>query len=262
MKLVRELIQFDSRTGHERKIQDFIESYFLSYNLTVYKTKGNLLAKIDGKDSNRAFIFNAHVDTVSPGNLSLWHHDPFSGKVIGDKMYGLGASDEKAGVASVMLLAKHFSKTIPACDMWFMFVVNEEIDGSGTQNSLRYLISKQKIVSQYRDIAGILVEPTCLKEVEMGHKGNAFILLTVFGDSGHGSRPDKLKTNAVVVMSEIIQKFKKLNAISDKKYIDPVLGIPTIGIGTSIRAGDKSTPNKFPDTCELTLDIRTIPAMH
>ena len=47
-----------------------------------------------------------------------------------------------------------------------------------------------------------------------------------------------------------------------KEFVDPVLLEPSIGIGTSIKAGNETSPNKFADICTATLDVRTTPKLH
>ena len=257
INLIQKLIQIKSVSGSESEIQKFIFNYLVKLGLKPAWKQGNVWVKIKGKDGAKALIFNAHVDTVHPGEIKNWSNLPWSGTIKNNKIYGLGASDEKGGVAALLLLAGKLVKNQPEVDTWLMFVVNEEVDGSGTKKSLKFLPYKS-----YQKLAAVLVEPTGLESVEIGHKGNVFVKLTVRGDSGHGSEPEKIKVNAVLVMSQILLKLERLAAIWRQKYSDPVLGKPTMGIGTSIKAGNPQTPNKFSDECSATLDVRTIPEMH
>lgn len=258
MILLKKLVKIPSFSGKEEIIQKFIFSWLIENGLKPKWQKENVVLRILGIKGSKAIIFNAHVDTVGLGDQGLWENDPFAGKVVDGKLYGLGASDEKAGVASLMQLAEKLGKEKPFCDVWFTFVVKEELDGSGTKKFLDWFLSR----NSYDKLSAVLVEPTGLECVELGHKGNAFIKLTVYGDSGHGSQPERIKTNSVLLMAEILQKMVKLNEEWKQNYFDEVLGIPTIGVGTSIVAGDQSCPNKFAEKCEAILDVRTIPEMH
>ncbi|MDP4031100.1 MAG: M20/M25/M40 family metallo-hydrolase [Candidatus Beckwithbacteria bacterium] len=258
--LIQKLIQIKSISGSEPAIQKFIFNYLLKLGLKPAWQQGNLWVKIKGKNNTRALIFNAHVDTVTAGENKLWQFDPWAGMINKNKIIGLGASDEKAGVASLLLLAEKLVTNQPESDIWLMFVVNEEVDGSGTKKMIHWFMENNSL--KYKKLAAVLVEPTSLKSVEIGHKGNVFIKLTVKGDSGHGSEPEEIKVNAVLVMSRILLKLEQLAKIWSKKYPDPILGWPTIGIGTSIIAGEPNTPNKFSDSCQATLDVRTTPSLH
>ncbi|MCR4329176.1 MAG: M20/M25/M40 family metallo-hydrolase [Candidatus Roizmanbacteria bacterium] len=259
MNYIEKLIAIQSVSGSEQKIQEYIVNELKKFGIVPQKIGENVVAKITGKNNKKALLFNAHVDTVPEGNRKLWKADPFVPTVRGDKVYGLGASDEKGGVASLLLLAKTLVTSIPACDVWFHFVVYEELDGSGTRETMRWFMKQYG--NAYASMAGILVEPTGLEEIQIGHKGNIFLKLTSYGDSGHGSRPELVKNHAVFVMYEAFKKLKKL----EKKwsvYKDNILGSPSIALATSMHAGDEHAPNKFPDTCSSTVDIRTTPAMH
>ena len=258
--LLQKLIQISSLSGQEQKIQDFIKTWLGSTGLDVMVIKENLLVNIPGKNRDKALIFNAHVDTVAAGDPKLWNDHPISGKIIDDKIFGLGASDEKAGVAATMLLGKELSTSVPECDVWLTFVTKEELDGSGTKEVVSWFETNHR--RDYKNTAAILAEPNRLESIEIGHRGNLFIELVVNGDSGHASQPEKVERKAVLIMSEVLIKLQELSVLWGKKYSDPILGKPSIAVGTSIRAGDRTSPNKFADTCTATLDIRTTPTMH
>lgn len=260
MKLLKQLISIESVSGNESAIQEFIKAYLvtLGFNPTFYK--GNVMVKISGQDTHKALIFNAHVDTVAVGEISSWEYNPFKGIVKDDKVYGLGASDEKATIAVMLHLAEILVKQPPAVDVWLHFVVKEEVDGSGTKDCLEWFTKRER--RHYQEVAGVLGEPTDLASIEVAHRGNIFLTLTTFGDSGHASDPAKIKTHAAFEMFAFIKKVHALGKEWEKKYNDPILGKPTIGLLTSIIAGDKLSPNKFPDSCIATIDIRTTPALH
>ncbi len=159
-----------------------------------------------------------------------------------------------------MFLAKKLKDNKPKCDVWLTFVVSEETSGSGTKNFLTWF--KKNYIKQYKDIAGVLLEPTGLESIEVGHRGNIFIKLKTLGDSGHGSQPQKIQNHAVFIMIKVLEKIQKLEKSWKKKYKHEFLGEPSIGIATSIQAGSVESPNKFPDSCVTTLDIRTTPKLN
>lgn len=258
--LFEALIEIQSVSGSELKIQKFIEKHVLSYGLKPFWVNANIIVKIPGMCNNSAFIFNVHVDTVPTGDLSQWKYNPYKATKVGDKIYGLGTSDEKAAVAVLLMLAEKYAKEKPPCDIFLTFVVQEETDGSGTAQVMEWFVSKYK--NKYQSSAGILGEPTDLKTVEIGHKGNIFLKLTTHGDSGHGSRPEEIKQHAVFKMYEAAKILNALGMSWEKQYFDEVLGKPTVGLLTSIQAGDNKSPNKFGDSCTATFDIRTTPMLH
>jgi acetylornithine deacetylase/succinyl-diaminopimelate desuccinylase-like protein len=204
------------------------------------------------------------MDTVTPGEISNWNHPPFgegSGVIKNKKMYGLGASDEKAAVASLMMLAKKISKKDLETDVWLTFVNKEESDGSGTKSFIDWF-EKEGHLAKYNNLAAVLLEPTGLATLELGHRGNIFVKLTTNGDSGNGSKPKEIKTHSVLEMMKVLNVVEGLDDEWSKSYTHQILGAPSIGVATSIQAGNMETPNKFPSTCVATLDIRTTPELH
>ena len=139
--------------------------------------------------------------------------------------------------------------------MWFTFVCNEETDGSGTENFLGWF-NKTK----YKRVAAVIGEPTNLKSLEIGHRGNAFIKLTSCGITGHGANKYSEKELAVEKMLKAIKKLKKNFSIWEKKYVHKILGKPNLNI-TSLHSSEEFV-NKLPDKCWVTLDIRTTPDLH
>ena len=52
-----------------------------------------------------------HLDVVPLGTRA-WSKDPFAGEADGDKLYGRGSSDMKAGVAAMLIAARAFGKNL------------------------------------------------------------------------------------------------------------------------------------------------------
>jgi acetylornithine deacetylase/succinyl-diaminopimelate desuccinylase-like protein len=138
--------------------------------------------------------------------------------------------------------------------------VGEEVDGHGTNETVKFLSAKY--LKAYKSVSAIVCEPTGLDCIGLAHKGNLFLKITTVGESGHGSKPIKLGKHSVIKMYNIVTKLEKLGKSWKKRYKNQTLGSPTIGLVTSIKAGNETVPNKFPDKCDATFDIRTIPEMH
>lgn len=262
-KLLRQLIRIESISGQEERISQLVVNFLRNLGLKPIMIGGNLVCQISGSDQTRLMIFNAHLDTVTAGNLKDWKYKPFgseSGMIKDGKIYGLGASDEKASIATLLLLAKRLIIRKPPVDVWLTFVVGEEIDGRGTKQVFEYL-EKSGLLKKYRNVSGVICEPTGLKEIQIAHKGNVFIKLAVRGDAGHGSEPEKIKSQAIKSLMKAVGKIEKLGDKWSRIYYDKLLGKPTVSL-TSFQAGDVNCPNSFPSLAESTFDIRTVPQMH
>src|SRR5581483_7904751 len=96
----------------------------------------NVLAEV-GAGDGPTLLWNAHLDTVSPGNLAAWTSDPFGGEVRDGKLYGRGASDDKGGVAVMAAAAAAVARAGGVRGtLKLSFVVGEETGHVGTRAAL------------------------------------------------------------------------------------------------------------------------------
>lgn len=269
--LASDLINIKSYSGEEVVVREFTKGWLEKRGMTAFEQDGNLVVHLQGKDRSRSFIFNSHMDTVSEGDLP-WQFGPWTATQVGDKLIGLGASDMKSGMAASLLLAEKMARAgTPPVDMWFTYVVNEEVDGSGTENFAKWFRQSGHTKS-YQDMAAIFTEPTGLIEIEHGHRGNIFLKVETKGDSGHSSRPGELKTHSVREMVAFADRLQQEMAKWSEEYKSDIFTPPTNGEMTSIFAGVRvqaetgeivaASPNKFPSICTATFDIRTTPDFH
>lgn len=248
-ELLKKLVQIFSPSGGEEKLAQFILSFCKENSISAKIQNGNVVIFFAGKKKDTCVIFNAHMDTVENGSLE--------GKIMNGKLYGLGASDDKGAIATMLLLAKTLHN--PPCDIWFTFVCNEETDGSGSEKFLEYF-KKTKQFKMYKNISAIIGEPTNLSHIEIGHRGNAFVKIEAFGKTGHGAKEYLEEDLALEKILKTLEKVKKEFKKWKKKYKDDILGEPGINI-TDISTKDSSL-NKIPDYCSATLDIRTTSLLH
>lgn len=258
--LLQKLIQIPSPSGQEKELAQFILSYCKENNIPAKIQKGNVVIYLIGKNKDKCLIFNAHMDTVRIGSKANWKYPPTeknAGKIVDGKIYGLGASDDKSAIASMLLLASQIS--ISPCDIWFTFVCNEETDGSGTKEFLKWF-TKTKYFSGYKKIAAIVGEPTNLSTIEIGHRGNIFLKLETAGISGHGGKRYALSDSSVRKMLKALNLIQKEFKKWKKTYQDKILGEPSMNI-TSLHTIGNSI-NQMPKQCVATLDFRTTISLH
>jgi len=129
-------------------------------------------------------------------------------------------------------------------EIWFAGLMSEEAGQLGA----KALAEREKFDFV---LAG---EPTGLDVVHT-HKGSAWMTLRTRGVAVHASRPDAGK-NAIYRMCEAIACLREDVAPQLASLSDPVLGSPTMSVGT-IAGGSKI--NIVPDICEACVDLRTIP---
>jgi acetylornithine deacetylase/succinyl-diaminopimelate desuccinylase-like protein len=185
-----------------------------------------------------------HTDTVSVLGMSI---APFGGEVRDGKVWGRGASDTKGPMAAMLWALREMRERLPALghEICFAGLMSEEADQHGSK----------ALAAQERFDFVIAAEPTGLDVVHT-HKGSAFLTLRTRGRAGHASRPE-LGENAITRMLRVLAWIEGDLAREFAALRDPVLGPPTISIGT-IRGGSKT--NIIPDACEASVDMRFIPA--
>ncbi len=83
--------------------------------------------------SGKSLILNGHMDVVPVGPLDMWDSPPFEPRIEEGWMYGRGAADMKAGIASNLYALDALRKLgyAPAADVFFQTVVEEECTGNG-----------------------------------------------------------------------------------------------------------------------------------
>ena len=116
ISLTRDLLQLDTINppGNERdcarRVGRLLEDW--GYAVSYYEyadQRTSLIARLGGTDAKAPLCLTGHIDTV-PLGAAKWTRDPFSGETDGDKLYGRGSSDMKAGVAGILLAAKNLAE--------------------------------------------------------------------------------------------------------------------------------------------------------
>lgn len=97
-----------------------------------YRGRKNLVARLVGSGGGRSLLLSGHMDTV-PTHAAAWTASPWSPKVRGGRLHGLGAYDMKAGLAAqiVALCALHTDGARLRGDLIFESVIDEEWGGGG-----------------------------------------------------------------------------------------------------------------------------------
>jgi len=98
--------------------------------------------KSKNKPSNTLLFYN-HYDVQPVEPLELWNDPPFSGKIIGNKIFGRGASDDKGELITRIKAVQSYLQTygdVP-CNVKFVIEGEEE---NGSENIEHYLQKYKK----------------------------------------------------------------------------------------------------------------------
>jgi succinyl-diaminopimelate desuccinylase len=251
--LTRSLLQFDTVNppGRERDCAHMAGAMLQEWGFSVrffeyQEGRTSVVARAGGNDSKAPLCLTGHLDVV-PIGARAWSKDPFAGETDGDRLYGRGSSDMKAGVAAILLACRSFSK-ICSGTPGIVLVLTAAEEG-GCIGS--YHLAQTQLLG--RAGAMIVGEPTS-NYPYVGHKGSVKFHARFRGVSAHGSMPE-LGVNAIYKAARALGK---LEAFDFGVAAHAVMGKPTLNVGT-IEGGN--TVNAVPDAAAIGVDIRTVPGM-
>jgi acetylornithine deacetylase/succinyl-diaminopimelate desuccinylase-like protein len=113
-----DLTSIPSPTGQEKAIADFILAWFeksgiKSMRQEVEPDRPNAVGIVKGDGTGLSLGFNGHMDTSFTGTSAdlrmvagLEPESELKGRIVGDKVQGLGISNMKAGLAAFMIAGK------------------------------------------------------------------------------------------------------------------------------------------------------------
>ena len=239
-----DLLAIPSPSGKEGRVTERIadEMRRLGFDEVRIDGLGNIIGRVGS--GPRLVAFDAHVDTVLPGDRSQWSFDPFGSHVSEGKVWGRGAADQKGGLAAMVHAGLIVRELGLGRDFTLLFIGSvQEEDCEGM--AWKYLIEEEKIKPELV----VLTEPTSLG-IYRGHRGRMEIEVGIRGRSCHGSAPER-GDNAAYKAARLALEIEKLN---ERLAIDAFLGKGTVTV-TEIASGSPSQC-AVPDTSRLYLDRR------
>lgn len=190
-------------------------------------------------------VYDSHIDVVNTGDLDLWTSDPFTARIENGVMYGRGASDNKAAIATMVHgagLLRPLGVDTSRFTLWVVGTVQEEdCDGLALEYLLTHAIPNADLV--------VLGEATNL-QVYRGHRGRAEFAIHTKGHAAHASAPER-GLNAIYRMAPIMEQVEALN---ERLAPDDFLGKGTVVL-SKVECATPSL-NAVPDGCTIYLDRR------
>lgn len=238
-KILKELITINSIYPNEKKITNFLFSFFKKKGYDVYRQrfkKGRENIIVEKGTGKKVIVLYAHLDTVN--YASEWNTNPFKLTIKGDRAYGLGAWDMKGGAAiNILTFLNYHPWTFK---LRLIFCIDEENISQGG-----HAILKSKYMDDVKCI--ISTEPALhangIRGIVTGRPGRAVYKVRVSGFPKHVAFYEQ-KYDIHYVASLFIQSVEKLNTVvRGKKQMMFVRAVQS-------RAEGISTPS----LCELELD--------
>jgi acetylornithine deacetylase len=186
-----------------------------------------------------ALMLYGHLDTVGPGSMAA----ALEPRIDGDRLFGRGAYDQKAGLAAALGAAREAVRAGVRGRVVVVAVADEEAMSTGIQEVLRHV----------RADGAVITEPTEMA-VGIGHRGFVWVEIEVRGKAAHGSRPH-LGVDAIFRTGPVITALER--------YTERLAGRghPLLGAGllhTSLIEGGREMAT-LPDRCMLSVERRTLP---
>lgn len=263
--------------------------------LSKVEGRPNLVARLRGKAEGPNLALICHVDTV-PAKASEWTHDPWSGDLAEDYVWGRGALDMKDQVATetAACLALGRSGWRPESgDLLLIVTADEE---TGAHNGAMWLCEehpdKVRCEMVVNEGAGLAIDfgGRRLFTLSVGEKGVFRFRLKTSGVAGHASLPG-VGDNALLKLGPLLEKLRNqpapettpdtllfLQTLLDEKAPDlhaaierirtddPLLAVllaePMLGVTlTPTMASGSGKQNVVPSAAEILVDCRVPPGI-
>lgn len=289
VKLLSDLVKINTIGGREEATSKFLSHYLEGYGIhgkTIEVEPGrfNLVAEI-GNLVSPVVVLTGHQDVVDIGDRSKWLHSPLGAEVIGDRMYGRGTSDMKAGLAAeviTMIELKEAGQPINGT-IRLLVTIGEESSTVNHMQGAQYFaehgylddvdaaivaepsgepldwLTQDTPLNPFKfsaDQISHLVDKNDLTEqylLSYAHKGSITYEIATKGKTAHSSSP-QLGINAIAPLIKTYDQ--QINYFKTLTKENPVLG-KTVPVVTKIKGGDQL--NSVPAAAAVFGKIRTIP---
>jgi acetylornithine deacetylase len=259
--LLQDLVRIDSvnpslvpGAAGEVTIAAYIADYLRAAGFTVYVDeaapgRASVMAVLPGTQRETApgLVLCGHTDTVGVTNMT---DPPFDGRIEGDRLYGRGALDMKAGDAAILHAAKTIAETGGLSgDLILGLVADEEYASVGVEQFVLKLSERG-----LHPTAGIVTEPTNLAVVH-AHKGFTWGRIETIGHAAHGSAYAQ-GIDAIALMGRFITRLEAFDRTELSRRTHPLLGRASVHCSLISGGLELST---YPDRCTLEIERRLLP---
>lgn len=206
--------------------------------LEVERVGDNVVARTNLGRARR-LVLAGHTDTVPANGNEV-------ARIEGDRLWGVGASDMKGGLAVMLELARTVRE--PVVDVTWVFYAREEVAAS--HSGLGELFAERPDLLA-GDVA-LLGEPTSAA-IEAGCQGTLRALVSLRGERAHTARP-WMGRNAVHRLADL------LAALAGREERRPVIeGLEFREATQAVAVSGGVAGNVVPDLAELTINHRFAP---
>lgn len=235
------LCRIPSVTGDERALCDYLEAEARARGAAVHRVGQSLvIGALDDPRPTLALV--AHLDTVPA------HPDDGAVRTEGEKLYGLGASDMKGGLAVALALGE----VLPLGDLpiHLLLVLYDREEGGYAENGLEPLFAAVPALSRLK--LAVCLEPTD-GQLQLGCVGGLQATVTFHGTSAHSARPWQGE-NAIHRAGELLTELHGRERVRVE-----CAGLEFFEVMSATLAKGGTARNVVPDRFELNLNTRFAP---
>jgi acetylornithine deacetylase/succinyl-diaminopimelate desuccinylase-like protein len=219
----------------------------------------NLLFRIPGDRPTPVLLLNAHMDTKPAGPLALWNNNPWQPLRDGNRIFGLGASDMKAGCAALLYAVHAFLRHAGGSRGGLLLVYTADEEG-GSAYGAKFLVESGALSSA---TAGLIAEPQGIREpfeyIPLVSRGFSGFTFRISGTQMHSSVSDQVPmVNASVQLARLLLRFATTFRPSFQPHPLCPLG-PTVNPGVLVSGGVAFGTN--PGEAQFSSEVRLIPGM-
>ena len=228
MALARDLVTIDSRSFvSNRPLADRIEAALAGFELERldYRDRNGIekralvahrggKAGMDGEYSG-SLALSGHMDTVPDTG---WRSDPWSGRIVDGRLFGLGSTDMKGPLAAAIVAAQALPAHVP---ITLLITTDEETTKAGA----REIAERSELARAARSRALLVVEPTGLVPMR-GHRAHVQFTAVATGVQAHSSTGRGRNANwdllpFLVEMHTLHDRLRQDPGLQDKAYDPP-----------------------------------------
>jgi succinyl-diaminopimelate desuccinylase len=216
----------------------------------------NFVATIEGKNKSRFVWIITHLDIVPPGELNLWHHDPYRAYVKDGHIFGRGVEDNQQDMVASIFAAKAIidEGLTTANSINLAFVSDEE---TSSNMGLFYMMDSTDKLFNHDDL--IVVPDSGNPQgtlIEVAEKSILWPCFKTKGKQCHGSKP-QLGNNAFFAASHLVTKLGKLKKLFPKS--DPLFDPPESTFEPTKKEANVGNINTIPGEDFFCMDCRVLP---
>ena len=223
-----------------------------------YSQRPNVGARLRGVGGGRSLVLSGHMDTVPAGTLP-WTASPFSGHVDGNRLFGRGSNDMKAGVAANLFVAEALHKLGIRLkgDLVVESIVDEEFGGSNGTLAGRLM--------GFNGDAAVISEPSFLRVCAAQRGGRIAHITLHAGPNGGVLTEGEFPTGVLHPLRSFLNAIPEFarrrrgKAPAHPMYAHTSDPVPVAVTCVSTGPWGTTEPQHVPDSCRVELYWQAMP---